>query len=59
MAKINKANKELAQRLGRTMPLDWTPEQARDYLNQVTSAELDAFQLDLLVDVALRERSKG
>jgi hypothetical protein len=54
--RIRKIHKELADRLGRKLPGDWSVEQVRDYLDQATAAELDCTQLDFLTDSAIKVR---
>ncbi len=53
----SKVTKEFAQRIGRKIPMDWTYEQVRDWLDQATGAELDNTQLNLLTDWALQARA--
>jgi hypothetical protein len=60
MAKPSKLNlaMRLAKRVGMKMPGDWSWQQARDYLDQATGADLDAWQLDKIVDEAMRVRDR-
>ena len=46
-----------AKRMGPKMPKDWTWEQARDFLDQGTGADLEAWALDKITDEAIRTRN--
>ena len=48
----------VARKVGPKMPLDWTEEQVRDFLDQATGFELDTWQLDKVVDEAIKVRNR-
>ena len=47
-----------AKRMGPKMPSNWTWEQARDFLDQGTASELEAWALDKITDEAIRTRDR-
>jgi len=54
-SKFNEALR-LAKRIGLKMPHDRSWEQVRDYLDQATAADLDAWQLDKVTDACIKVR---
>ena len=51
-----KITKELAEKLGRQCPSDWSWEIVRDYVDQATDADLDCTQIDLITDWVVKAR---
>jgi len=48
-----------AKKFGLKVPPEWTWDDARNYLDQATAADLDAWQLDKVTDEAIRSRDRA